>query len=141
MNAMNARRSLAWFLRLVGAITVLAYISVVMPRRWMEAGHAALGMGQMPPGPVLDFMIRQASYVYGASGMLLILMSLDVVRYRPLILFTGISFLLAAPIFAVIDQSAGMPWFWTLADAVGCATFGGGVLWLLWRGAATPAMR
>ncbi|HZL89169.1 MAG TPA: hypothetical protein VFB96_12390 [Pirellulaceae bacterium] len=130
---MNARWLLVWLLRLAGGITVLAYTSVVMPRGWMEAGHAALGMGEMPPGPLLDFMIRQASYVYGASGVLMILMSLDVVRYRPLILFTGISFLLAGPVFAIIDISASMPWFWTLADGIGCVAFGGGVLWLVLR--------
>jgi hypothetical protein len=138
---MTARGSLVWLLRIVGGITVLAYITVVMPRSWMEAGHAALGMGEMPPGPLLDYMIRQASYVYGASGVLLLIMSLDVVRFRPLIQFTGISFLLAAPIFAVIDHTAGMPWFWTLADGMGCAAFGGGVLWLLWRGGANAEIR
>jgi hypothetical protein len=130
---MNAGRLLTWLLRFVGAITLLAYIAVVMPRRWMEASHTALGLGEMPPGPLVDYMIREASYFYGASGVLLLIMSLDVPRYRPLIQFTGVSFLLAGPIFAAIDISAGMPWLWTLSDGLGCAAFGGGVLWLLWK--------
>lgn len=56
-------------LRLAGAIEILAFIAVVMPRSWMEISHEWLGLGQMPDGPVLMFLIRQASYTYGMHGI------------------------------------------------------------------------
>jgi len=42
------------------------------------------------------FMIRQASYVYGMHGASLWVLATDVRRFRPLIVFNGISFTLAA---------------------------------------------
>ena len=127
---MNRRRLQSWLLRAVGSIELLAFVAVVMPRSWMEAGHAWLGMGEMPGGPLLMFMIRQASYVYGMHGVGLWVLASDVERFRPLVTLNGVSFLLAAPIFLLIDLTAGMPWFWTASDAVGCAFFGAATLWL-----------
>jgi hypothetical protein len=61
-------------------------------------------------------------------GVSLWLMATDVRRYQPLIVFNAISFLGAAVVFAVIDYTAGMPFWWTIVDAVGCASFGVAVL-------------
>lgn len=82
----------------------------------------------MPEGALVMFMIRQASYAYGMHGISLLVLATDLKRFRPLILLNGLSFLLAAPVFFVIDYSTGMPWFWTIADSVGCGFFGAAVL-------------
>src|SRR6185295_2144901 len=128
-EAMSEEQLQKWILRIAGAFEILAFISVVMPRSWMEAGHAWLGMGVMPDGPLLMFMIRQASYTYGMHGVSLWLLSMDLQRFRPLLILNGISFLVAAVVFAWIDYSAGMPWFWTVSDALGCGFFGAALLW------------
>src|SRR6185295_1737386 len=86
-------------LRLAGAIEILAFNAVVMPRSWMEISHEWLGLGQMPHGPVLMFLIRQASYTYGMHGISLWVLALDVKRLRPLIILNGIAYLLAALVF------------------------------------------
>src|SRR4030095_3254128 len=96
----------------------------------METSHAWLGLGVMPDGPIIMFMIRQASYFYGAHGVLLWLMAGDVIRFRPLVRFTGVMFLLAAPVFFIIDYTAGMPVFWTAADTVSSVFLGTALLWL-----------
>ena len=130
---MNNQQLLAWLLRVSGAVEILAFISVIMPTSWMIAAHSWLGMGQMPEGALVMFMIRQSSYVYGMHGVSLLILATDVRRFRPLILFNALSFLLAAPVFFVIDYTTGMPWFWTIFDPVGCALFGVGVLLLDWK--------
>jgi hypothetical protein len=127
---MNEQQLQAWILRLAGATEILAFIAVVMPRSWMEAGHTWLGMGVMPDGPLIMFMIRQASYVYGMHGASLWILATDVRRFRPLIVFNGISFTLAAAVFFWIDYSSGMPWYWTISDTLGCGLFGAALLWL-----------
>jgi hypothetical protein len=127
---MNRQRLQTWLLRVAGSVEILAFVAVVMPRSWMEASHAWLGLGEMPQGAVLMYMIRQASYVYGMHGVLLWILASDVVRYRPLVRFTGFSFLLAAPVFLIIDHTAGMPLYWTVSDTAGCAFFGAALLWL-----------
>jgi hypothetical protein len=117
-------------LRLAGTFEILAFIAVVMPRSWMEISHEWLGMGQMPEGAVLMFMIRQASYTYGMHGVSMWVLAFDVNRFRPLVILNGIAYLLAAPVFVVIDYTSGMPWWWTVADPVGCGILGAALLWL-----------
>ncbi len=127
---MSRQRLLSWLLRAVGTFELLAFVAVVMPRSWMEASHAWLGMGELPGGPVTMFMIRQASYSYGMHGVAMWVLASDVGRFRPLVTLNGASFLLAGPVFFLIDYTSGMPWWWTMNDAVGCASIGAALLWL-----------
>ena len=127
---MNKQQLLKLLLRLAGIFEMLAFIAVVMPRSWMEVSHEWLGMGQMPDGPLIMFLIRQASYTYGAHGILMWALSLDVDRFRPLIILTGITFLVAAPVFFLIDYTYGMPLWWTLSDPISCGFLGAALLWL-----------
>ncbi len=127
---MNSRVLTAWILRLSGATEILAFFAVIMPRSWMEISHAWLGLGEMPNGAVLMFMIRQASYTYGMHGISLWVLASDVIRFRKLIILNGIAYLLAGPIFFWIDYTTGMPWLWTAIDSLGCGFFGAGLLLL-----------
>ena len=127
---MNSRFLLAWLLRLAGVTEVLAFVAVMMPRSWMEVSHAWLGMGLMPEGPLIMFMIRQASYTYGMHGVSLWVLASDVVRFRKLVILNGIAYLLAGPIFFWIDYTTGMPWWWTLVDSAGCGFNGLAILLL-----------
>lgn len=127
---MDRHRFLVWLLRLAGSIEILAFIAVVMPRSWMETAHAWLGMGDMPGGPLIMFMIRQASYTYGMHGISLWVIASNVERFRLLVLLNGIAFLVAGPVFFLIDYTSGMPLWWTLGDTLSCAFFGAALLWL-----------
>lgn len=128
-NIMNKEATQKVLLRLTGAVEMLAFIAVVMPRTWMEISHEWLGLGQMPHGPVLMFLIRQASYTYGMHGIALWVLAFDVKRFRPLIILNGIAYLLAAPVFWAIDYTAGMPLWWTIGDCIGCGVLGAALLW------------
>src|ERR1700752_4578770 len=127
---MNRERLLVWLLRLAGAVEMLAFIAVVMPRSWMENSNAWLGLEAMPSGPLLMFMIRQASFTYGVHGLSLWLIATDVQRFRPFIVFNAFAFLIAAPLFLVIDLTSGMPLWWALSDPSSCGLFGAALLFL-----------
>jgi hypothetical protein len=127
---MNSRRLLAWLLRVAGAFELLAFFAVIMPRSWMEVSHSWLGLGVMPDGPLIMFMIRQASFTYGMHGVSLLVLSSDVVRFRALVILNGIAYLFAGPIFFLIDWTTGMPWWWTLIDSLGCGSTGVAILLL-----------
>ena len=127
---MNRQRLLVWLLRLAGLVEIMAFIAVAMPRSWMAVSHAWLGLGEMPDGPLLMFMIRQASYTYGVHGLFLWLLASDVKRFRPFVVFNGIAFLVAAPIFFLIDTALGLPLWWALSDPGSCGVFGAALLWL-----------
>jgi hypothetical protein len=119
-----------WLLRLAGAAEILAFIAVIMPRSWMEVSHTWLGLGEMPHGPILMFMIRQASYTYGVHGLSLWLIASDVKRFRPFVIFNGIAYLVAAPAFLLIDLTSGMPLWWAVSDPGSCGLFGAALLLL-----------
>lgn len=127
---MNRERLLVWLLRLAGAVEMLAFIAVVMPRSWMETSNTWLGLDAMPSGPLLMFMIRQASFTYGVHGLSLWLIASDLERFRPFVLFNAFAFLIAAPVFFLIDYTSGMPWWWTVSDPGSCGLFGAALLWL-----------
>ena len=134
---MNSRRILAWLLRLMGSVEILAFFAVFMPRSWMEVSHTWLGMGQMVSGPLIMFMIRQASFTYGMHGITLWVLASDVSRFRTLVVLNGIAYLLAGPIFFWIDYSTGMPWWWTVIDSLGCGSAGAVILFLTGRRSKT----
>ena len=129
-SRMDYLRLQAWVLRLAGSLELLAFFAVVIPRSWMTAAHGWIGLGEMPDGAITMFMVRQASFTYGLHGVLLWLLSSDVIRFRPLVLFTGVSYLLAGPVFFLIDLTSRMPWFWTAGDTVSCVSLGAALLCL-----------
>lgn len=130
---MNRLRLLSRILRLAGTCEMLAFFAVVMPRSWMEVSHAWLGMGVMPEGSVLMYMIRQASYTYGMHGVSLWVLASDPDRFRPMILLNGISYLLAGVVFFIIDHHSGMPLWWSVGDSLACGSFGAAMLVLIRR--------
>jgi hypothetical protein len=121
---MSYRNLQAWVLRLVGAVEVLAFGAVVMPRAWMESGHAWLGFPAMPEGPVFDSVMRQVSFTYGLHGVALWFIAADVVRYRPLVILTAFGYLVTGPVFVLIDLGNGMPWSWIAGNGGSCFLIG-----------------
>jgi putative addiction module component (TIGR02574 family) len=129
---MNAKRLQAWVLRLVGTMELLAFGAVLTPHAWMEAAHGRFGLGEMPPGPVFDAVMRQVSFVYGLHGVALWVIASDVVRYRPLVIVSAVGYLLAGPVFVLIDVTAGLPWFWLVDGGAACPILGALLAGLLW---------
>jgi hypothetical protein len=131
-RSMNYQRLQVWVLRLVGAVELLAFGAVVMPRAWMEATQSWMGLPSTPKGPVFDSVMRQVSFTYGLHGVGLLIIAADVVRYRPLVILTGIGYLLAAPVFFLVDLHNGMPWMWIAGNGGSCLLIGTLVIGLLW---------
>jgi hypothetical protein len=98
----------------------------------MEAMHAGMELTQMPQGPVFDSVMRQVSFTYGLHGVALWFIAADVGCYRPLVILTAVGYLLAGPVFFVVDLTNGMPWPWMAGNGGSCLLIGvllGGLLW------------
>jgi hypothetical protein len=115
-------------LRLGSVIEMASFPWAFLPRSVVAQSHEWLGMGPLPEGAVVDFMIRQASFFYGMHGVLLWWLARDVVRYQPLIRLIGWTYLLFGPVFFWIDLSTGTPLWWTICDPLVTLAFGA---WLL----------
>ena len=138
---MNAReRALVVLLRVSGGVMLLALFAIVLPTEWMAATHRWLGLGEFPASPLVDYLTRSASALYAIHGGLLVVLSFDVRRFAPVIVYsaaTGVAFGVA---MIAIDLGAGMPLYWTAAEGPSIVLVGLATLWLV-RGIrpASPA--
>ncbi len=131
----QADQALAFFLRALGALDLLALGAVVMPRRWMEVAHYWAGLGVMPEGPVVGYLARSASVLYALHGAMILFVSFDVRRYGPLITLLGFAALAHGAILLGVDLAEGMPLWWTFGEGMGY--FGIGTCVLILRREAT----
>src|SRR5262245_21716142 len=96
-------------LRFVGVGALFALVAVVMPVSWMAATHRWLGLGEMPTGPVVEYLARSLSAFYAIMSALCLAVTADLERYRPLVRFLGEAFALLSVALLGVDLAAGMP--------------------------------
>jgi hypothetical protein len=114
---MNAReRVLVLLLRLSGGVMLLAFLAVFLPTGWMAATHRWLGLGEFPAFPLVDYLARSASALYGIHGGLAVLLSRDVRRFAPVIVYVAWAGLAFGALMIGVDLGAGMPLYWTLGE-------------------------
>ena len=59
---------LVLLLRIVGVGALFALVAVFMPVSWMAATHRWLGLGEMPTGPIVEYLARSLSAFYAIMG-------------------------------------------------------------------------
>jgi hypothetical protein len=114
---------LRYFLGIPG---LFALVAVFMPQSWMAATHRWLGLGEMPTGPVVEYLARSLSATYAVFGALGLVVAADLDRYRPLVRFLGVAFALLGFVLLGVDVTAGLPWWWIAVE--GPALIGVGTL-------------
>jgi hypothetical protein len=126
-------RILAYVLRGLGAIDLLAVLAVFLPIETMAAIHAWLGMGKLPDVPIVGYLTRSLSVLYALHGATILVLSSDVRRYAPVIKFLAVVALAHGIALFVIDLIVGMPSFWSMAEGPAITAEGTVVLLLLTR--------
>ena len=134
-----ADKALVVLLRFVGVSALFALVAVFMPVSWMAATHRWLGLGEMPTGPVVEYLAGSVSAFYAVMGALCLVMASDPERYRPVVRFLGVAFALMSLVLLGVDLAAGMPWWWSASEGPGGVVCGT-LLFVLarpqpWRGA------
>jgi hypothetical protein len=122
---------------LLGIPGLFALVAVFMPFSWMSATHCWLGLGEMPTGPVVEYLARSVSAFYALLGALFLVMASDLERYRPQVRFFGVAFALLGIVFTGVDLLAGMPWWWTAFEGPSGLPFGA-LLYYLARPVSKP---
>jgi hypothetical protein len=120
----RADKALVILLQLVGFSALFALVAVFMPSTWMAATHRWLGLGEMPTGPVVEYLARSLSVFYAVMGALCLVVAADLDRYRPLVRFLGVAFALMSVVLLGVDLAAGMPWWWSASEGPGGVVFG-----------------
>ncbi len=115
-----AERWLVLLLRGVGGICLLALIPLWMPRSWIDAGHRWLGWGEFPVAPIAEYLARSVSALSAFYGGLLVVVSFDVRRYRPVIRYQALAIMLLSASGVVVGGWAGVPRWFVAGDAAVC---------------------
>jgi hypothetical protein len=105
-------------------ITVTSFLAMFLPVEWMASIHRAIGLGEFPRAPVVDYLARSIAALYGFHGVLLLIVSTDVVRYRSLVWYVAILNVVFGLMLVVIDLNAGMPLLWTLFEGPSIVVYG-----------------
>lgn len=111
-------------LRVAGIITCTAFLAMFLPVEWMAATHRWLGLGDYPEAPVVEYLARSISALYGFHGVLLLIVSTNPIRYRALVWFVAAMNVAFGLMVLAIDWKAGMPWAWTLLEGPPIVAFG-----------------
>ena len=130
-----AERWLALALRILAVPVLLAFPCALLPVSWMDATHRWLGLGALPEAPILEYLARSSSLLYGYHGLLLLLVASNVPRHLPVIWLmggAGVAFGLA---MLVIDHAAGLPAYWQALEGSFIALESCLILILAWRAA------
>jgi len=126
-------RLLQIILRVGGAVVLMAVFAIFMPTRWMAATNDWLGLEGFPASPLVDYLTRSLSMMYALQGGLLILLSFDLRRYRPVLLYVSITTVVGGLLLTGIDLHAGLPLYWTLSEGPPVALLGLLLVWLVRR--------
>ena len=120
----DRRRLLVALLRLGGAVTVTAFLAMLLPADWMAATHRWLGLGEFPHSAVVDYLARSIAALYGFHGVLLFIVARDPDRFAAIVRFIGVMNIAFGVILVGIDANAGLPWWWTLGEGPPIVAFG-----------------
>src|SRR5438132_9424697 len=115
----KADKALVILLHFVGVPALFALVAVFMPVSWINATDRWLELGEMPTGPVVEYLARSLSAFYAVMGALCLVLATDLERYRPLVRFLGVAFALMSVALLGVDLAAGMPWWWTASEGPG----------------------
>jgi hypothetical protein len=111
-------------LRLSAAGTMAAFLAMLLPVDWMEATHARIGLGEFPRLPIMQYLTRSISALYGFHGVFVWIVSTNPVRYRAFVWFTAIMNMVFGAMMLAIDLYAGMPGLWTVIEGPGIMAMG-----------------
>jgi hypothetical protein len=121
---------LIWFLRVVGAISQLAFVAAVMPESWIIEISEELNLEPFPETPVAFYLARHLSLIYGFIGIALIVISYQLTRYRDLVGYLSIGIIVFGFLQGLIDFQSGMPIWWTAGESISTAIGGLMMVWL-----------
>src|SRR5215470_2941073 len=88
---------------LLGIPGLFALVAVFMPLSWMDATHRWLGLGEMPTTPVVEYLARSLSAFYALFGAICLVVASDLERYRPVVRFLGVAFVLLGLVLLGVD--------------------------------------
>lgn len=109
---------------------MVAAIPIFFPVNLMATIHQWLGLGEFPDQPITIYLARSTSLLYAIHGLLMVIVSLDLQRYWPLVPVFGWLHVIIGLLMLGIDLTTPMPWYWTAAEGIPISMAGLAIIWL-----------
>jgi hypothetical protein len=114
---MTTDRLLFWLVRVNAGVLLLAAPCALLPFAWMEAIHREkLGLGSLPDVAITQYMARSLSLAYALHGAVILGVTFDWTRYRPLVPLLARLHIAFGFAMICVDLSTGMPWWWAVSE-------------------------
>ena len=124
MTTNPSKKWLRLLLAVIGCGLMVATIPVFFPASLMATMHGWLGLGEFPNVPITIYLARSTSLLYAIHGTLMLIVSLDLDRYWPLVpVFGWLHVVIGLTMFG-IDLTTPMPWYWTVGEGIPVAIAG-----------------
>lgn len=120
----KAARRLALVLRGLGCLDLLALLVVAAPEAWIDVAHRGAGLGALPREPIVGYLARSASALYGLHGAIVVFLSFDVKHYERLIRFMAWAAVVHGAVVLGIDIVQELPVLWRYAEGPGFTATG-----------------
>jgi hypothetical protein len=104
-------------LRFGGTVLCLAAGGMLLPRETMVATNVWLGLEPLVDTPLVLYLARTTSALYALRGLSYFVVASDPMRYRPFIVFIGVTNVAFGVALGAIGVTAGMPPWWTALEA------------------------
>jgi len=131
-------RLLVFLLRLGAILTGSAFFTIFLPETTMASVHESLGLGAFPASPLTNYLTRSLSVMYAFHGGLLFVLSTNVRRFKPVVLFVGWATAVLGVALLAIDLRAPMPGWWVFAEGPWVFAIGLVIAWLSRRIEPSP---
>jgi hypothetical protein len=130
----KAEKSLQWILRLSAAVFAVAIFAVFLPTAWMVKVGEHMKVAPLPTEyPIFQYLARSESLLYALLGGICWIVSMDLRRYRPLVIYLSATGLLYASIMCPIDFIFKMPLRWSTHEGPMVFLFSLLMLWLSFK--------
>ena len=133
MKRETAEKLLVWILRAAGVVCTLAIVPMLMPTAWAQGAHAAIGLGNLPGEPIVEYLVRGMSAMCAMYGGLLLLLAGDIHRYRRVITYQAVAILTAATCATILMYHLPILGNYILLDVISCWLYCLPTLWLQTR--------
>ena len=96
----------------------------------MNAIHQWLDLGTLPDQPIVGYFARSTSAFYAIAGGLAWLVSFNLRRFRPIIIYLGIATTVLGTALLFIDILVDLPLSWIISEGPWVIAMGAAILWL-----------
>ena len=119
-------RTLKSFLWIAGIACLLSGYGLFTSMSALETMANFFGAESLdlPDSPLFVYVVRLISAMAVATGVYLIILALNPMKYPALIPFTGLASIFIGAACGITGLVVGMPVLWFLGDSLGCLLFG-----------------